>query len=417
MINKIKNKTYNLLRWSEKWMQTDMIYIAKGGFWLTLGQIISSASSFLLAIAFANLLPKETYGIYKYILSVAGILSIPTLSGINTAIIQAVARGYEGTFNRALKTKILWGILGGIASLFLAGYYYYLGNSVLTISFLIAAIFTPFMDSLTLYSAFLNGKKEFKLSTRYNIIIQTVSTLTIIAVLFLTKNIFLLILFYFISYTSSRFISHLLVKKKFVFNDKEDPHTISYGKHLSLVYILGAISLNIDKILVFHYLGAAELAIYTIAVAPPEQIKSLIKTLIVSLTLPKFSEKSTEEIKKTIYNKIVKVIIGVLSVTLFYLAAAPFIYKIFFHEYPESVLYSQFYAISLLAVMFYIPLTILQSQKKTKELYQFNVSTSLIQIALVAIFVIPFGLKGAIVANVLSKFASLAISFILLKRI
>ena len=69
MINFIKEKIYKLLRKSEKWTHTDMIYLAKGGFWLTLGQIISSVSSFALAVAFANFLPKEVYGNYKYIIS------------------------------------------------------------------------------------------------------------------------------------------------------------------------------------------------------------------------------------------------------------------------------------------------------------------------------------------------------------
>ena len=47
MIDKIKNKTYKLLRKSEKYTKTDMVYLTKGGFWLTLGQIISSTSAFL----------------------------------------------------------------------------------------------------------------------------------------------------------------------------------------------------------------------------------------------------------------------------------------------------------------------------------------------------------------------------------
>ncbi len=64
----LRAKICNFLRWSEKYIKTDMIYLVKGGFWLTLGQIISSVSSLLLVIAFANLLPKETYGIYKYFL-------------------------------------------------------------------------------------------------------------------------------------------------------------------------------------------------------------------------------------------------------------------------------------------------------------------------------------------------------------
>ena len=92
MIGKIKTKIYKLLRWSEKYTKTDMVYLAKGASWLTSGQIISSFAIVLLAIAFANLIPRETYGTYKYVISVVGALSIFTLPGINTAVVQAVAR-------------------------------------------------------------------------------------------------------------------------------------------------------------------------------------------------------------------------------------------------------------------------------------------------------------------------------------
>ena len=149
-MSKIKRKIYYLLRKSQKYTKTDMVYLAKGGSWLTFGQIISTIAAFLSALAFANLLPRETYGTYKYILSIVSILTASTLSGINKALFRSIARGREGPFVPALKTKIKWGLLGGLASIVLAGYYYINGNITLTISFLIAAIFLPFMDSLTL---------------------------------------------------------------------------------------------------------------------------------------------------------------------------------------------------------------------------------------------------------------------------
>src|SRR5689334_12787395 len=70
-----------LLRWSERYMKTDMVYLAKGSFWLTLGQVAASASGLLLVIGFANLLPKEVYGTYKLILSLAGIIASFSLTG------------------------------------------------------------------------------------------------------------------------------------------------------------------------------------------------------------------------------------------------------------------------------------------------------------------------------------------------
>ena len=75
-----------------------MMYLAQGGFWIALGHIVNGLLAFSLIVAFANLLSKETYGIYRYILSIAGVLNIFVLSGMGTAISRSVASGNEGAF-------------------------------------------------------------------------------------------------------------------------------------------------------------------------------------------------------------------------------------------------------------------------------------------------------------------------------
>lgn len=81
-MERLKHHTHRALRHSEKYFKTDMVYLAKGGFWLTTGQGVASLASLVLAIAFANLLPKEAYGNYKYILAVVGVLTLFGLTGI-----------------------------------------------------------------------------------------------------------------------------------------------------------------------------------------------------------------------------------------------------------------------------------------------------------------------------------------------
>ena len=400
MIDRIKNKIYKLLRKSEKYTKTDMVYLAKGGFWLTLGQIISSASAFLLAIAFANLLPKETYGEYKYILSILGILSIPTLSGMGTAVVQAVARGYEGSLSSALKIKIRWGLLSSLASLSLAGYYYFNGNTTLTFSFLIASIFLPFFDTLSVYTALLQGKKLFKISSRFRIISKAITTITIILAIFFSKNIIIILTTYLASYTILRLIFLNITFKKHVDNKNEDSSTISYGKHLSLMNVIGTVATQIDKVLVFHYLGATQLAIYAIAIAVPEQIKGILKN-VSSLALPKFAEKKPEEITKTLYKKMLQMFVLLLLIVISYWFLAPFIFNLFFPKYLNSVFYSRIFSISLLLIAFInLPNTYLRSQSKIKVLYKLNFLSSLLQILLLFIFIYLFGLWGVIFARI-----------------
>ena len=106
MIQIFKQKVYGLLKKTEKYTQTDNIYLAKNGFWLVLAKLIVTLSSFLTAVAFANLLTPELYGNYKYIITLVGFLSIFTLKGLHTALSQAVTRGLEGGLHSLFKTKI-----------------------------------------------------------------------------------------------------------------------------------------------------------------------------------------------------------------------------------------------------------------------------------------------------------------------
>lgn len=409
-IEKLKVKTHNFLRWTEQYTKTDMVYLAKGGFWLTLGQGISAISSFLLAIAFANLLPKETYGVYKYILSIAGLLAIPTLNGMNSAIIQATARGFEGSFIPAIKTKIRWGLLGGLFSLILSGYYYSQGNSVLVISFLIAAIFIPFMDSFGAYNALLQGKKLFKTSTQYTILSQLIAISSLIGTLFLTKNLFLIVLAYFTSWTLTRFIFLKITLKKFPPNQNQDPKTISYGKHLSLVGIVITIASYIDRLVLFHYLGATQLAIYSIAIAPPEQIKSIFKNLSI-LTLPKFAQSTKAEIRKTLPYKLFILFALLIGLIIAYTLAAPLLFKILFPKYIESVFYSQMSIFMIIGGMIPVLNSVLLAKQANPEIYKSNIYISVFQIIITLTLGYLFGIIGVITAKISVQIFGLISSF------
>lgn len=398
----LKNKIIKVLRYSEKWTKTDMVYLAHGGFWLVLGQFVSSLAGFFLAIAFANLLPKEVYGQYRFILSIVSILSIPALSGMTTALIQAVARGYEGSIIKGIKTKFKWGLLGGISSVFLALYYFINDNSVLTFSFLIVGLFLPFMESVATLGGLLEGRKLFKQASRFSILRKVTPTLLMLITVFFTNNIILILLSYFAYHTTIRFITFSWLIIKYKPNKKEDPDTISYGKHLSLMGIFNRIAGQIDKILIFHYLGATQLAVYSFALIFPDNIKSLT-TFVGSLAFPKFSKHSASEIKKTIIPKMVKFFIALVPIIIFYILAAPTLFKLFFPEYVGSVVFSQWFALSLLTSPSALSLAALHALRAKRLLYILNTVMPVFQIGILFILIIQFGVGGAIAARIINR--------------
>ncbi|MEK7658891.1 MAG: oligosaccharide flippase family protein [Patescibacteria group bacterium] len=412
---RLKQQIIGILRWIEKYSKTDMVYLASGGFWLALGKIIFNVSGFLLVIAFANFLPKQVYGTYQYVLSVAGILAIPTLSGMNTAIVRSVARGYEGSLLPALKTQLRWGVLGGIAGLIIAGYYFLNNNIALTTSFLIVAVFVPLMNSFMIYEAFWIGKKRFDIQVKYSAIIRIVSTIALIASLLLTKNLIFIFLIYFASYTTLYFIFLQITIKKIPPNAKQDPSVISYGKHLSLIDIVAGVASQLDKILIWYFLGAESLAIYFFAVSPVQQVRAFFKALR-PLTLAKLSQYNNEKSKVTLLKKIVKLFPVIALIIVIYIFLAPYAYQVFFPQYMKSVLYSQLYALSLLSVPQILFIIFLTSQKKTKELYIFYSIFYFTQILLLAILLPLYGMLGAVIALTATQFLNFGILLFLFKK-
>lgn len=413
-MQKIKQKIKDFLIWSQKYTQTDMVYLAKGGFWLTLGKIISAVSSFLLAIAFANLLDPVTYGNYKYILSLVGILGIFSLTGMGTAVTQAVARGLEGSFIKGFKTKLKWGVLGSLIAIGGAIYYWTRGNYTLPIPLLISAAFLPLMQASKIYEGFLAGKKLFNFQVKYSSLSQVFSVGATIGALFLTKNLFWLIAVYFVSHTLLNYSFYLITKREFKPNKKEEPQTLSYGKHLSLIGVISTIGGHLDKILLFTLVGAGTLAVYSFAIVVPDQVRGLLKS-IKALALPKFAGRTEKEIKRNIMKKLWKLFLLTGVIIVAYVMIAPSLYKIFFPKYLSSIPYSQFAILALVSFPTSLITVSFQAKMRKKELHLLNL-VSVVKIALVVSLVPFFGIWGAVIAIVGTKIFRLGLELVLFRK-
>lgn len=419
MLNKLKNSIYKILRWSEKYTKTDMVYLVKGEFWLVSGQIISSATTFLLAIAFANLLPKETYGIYKYVLSIFGILAISNLRGLEAPLSQAIAKNYDGDFLNILKTKIKYGTLGALASLGVAFYYYLNSDNTLAISFLSIAVFLPFFEPFGLYHIYLLAKKKFRQSTIYLSLTQIIATIAMITTLFIVQNIFVIILVYFISWTTLRLTFLTKTLRILPPNKLKEPRTLSYGKHSTLINTMSSVIGSLDSILLFHYMGAIDLAIYTFAISPVIQFSSLFNKLP-TLALPKLAKRSITEINQIFWSRFIFLsIIGILMAGI-YILIAPLAFKIFFPQYLESTLYSQIFSLTIIFTLgqsFIGPaLNSRLTMIPKKLLYLWNVP-GIVFIISAFVLIHSFGIIGIIVSRLVSVMSTTIIGLFIWYKI
>lgn len=405
-MERIKAPVVKFLRYTEQYTKTDMLYLAKGGFWLGIGQVASTGSTFILSVAFANLISPESYGLYKFVLSINSLILITTLSGMDSAVTQTVSRGFDGTMEVGFKEKMKWGVIGSIISIIIAIYYFVNGNNVLAICFGIISFFAPFTESSDIYNSLLWGKKLFNVQSKYNVINIFIILIATSSTLILTKNLYLVLTIYLLALTIPNFFFINKVKAKYIENNNVDYSAINYGKHLSLIGLLSLFVSQLDKILVFHYIGAVNLAIYSLAVAPTDQVKGLLKNLN-SLAMPKFSEKTTEQIKVNVWHKVGILLIIMTLIISAYIVIVPFLFKIFFPKYIESVIYSQVISISLIfAVLSGFLTTILESQKAQKALYKFNIYTNALSIMILIPLVQVYGIWGAVISRSISRIFS-----------
>jgi len=379
-MDKLKEKIKAMIRKSESIFKTDMIYVVKNGSWSAFGQIMSVLVSFLLTYAYAHFLTKESYCDYKFILSITTVIGALSLSGIGTAIIQAIAQGKERVFHDGIKVTLRWGLIVTVASFVMSAYYFFSGNPTVGFALIIFGICAPLSNAYGLYGSLFIGKKDFKKSTLVATLSQIISTLIIICTVIFYPNVLFLVAVSFISTAVISYLFYRYVIRKYPLNDVGDDSMINYGKHLSFMNFFGNLANQLDKILVFHWMGAAQLAVYSFATIIPEQIRNSYKNIF-GIALPKFSGLSGQALKKSILDKTVKLSIISLVIVLAYDIVVPYFFDIFFPKYLSSVWYSQIYMTGLVAIPGMALFgTYFQVLKDTKTLYKMTMIGNIVTI-------------------------------------
>lgn len=379
----------------ERLLRIDLRYALTGGFFLSATQVTSAGVGLALTVAFANLLPIETYGTYRYVLAVYGLFTILALPGMDTAVLQAVSNGKDGTFIEGLKAKLKWSLLGSFAALLYAGYEFSQGSMVTGSIFTIAGLALPLMEAFALFTSFLNGKKLFPVWAAAEISTQIVSAATIITTMFFTKNIVMLVLAYFIPYILCRIVATLYVRR-YRQNNELDAGIFKYGRSLTFFQVITRAIGSIDQIVLYHFLGPAQVAIYSLATAVPNRVQSVFR-ITGSLAFPKFANRDPQEIARSLPRKMLIFVLGILVVCAVYILLAPLMFSIVFPKYLPSLAFSQvaiFYTLSSITYPFG---SYLFAHKKVKDNYILAVSSFIVKILCLVTFVPLLGIWGAII--------------------
>ncbi len=407
----MKTRFISFLRYTERHTKTDMVYLVGQSGWLLIGQTVIFSSSFLLAYVFGNYLEPADYGLYKFVLAVATLATITTVTGMGTALAKSVAEGYQVSILKLLKIRVLFGLIGTIILFGVAVYYLSLGNTLLALMFALTAIWIPFYESLSDYQFILQGKKDFRTQTKYRIIQRLALTLAVISSILLTSNIIAItFVFFSCSALSHLFGVYYTLRKYPTSDDSLTPYQaiISYGKNLSLMNIFLISANQLDKIIMFKLLGSAQLAVYFFAIAIPQELNGVLGN-INSVAFPKLVNKESYEFKVALVKKIVVFTLFLFIPVLLYILIAPYLFETFFPKYLGAIFISQLY----IGTILFIPASLIwhyfYAVNHKKALRVGTFTGPFILIVGMLLLVPYFSLVGAVLANYARSIADLMI--------
>ncbi len=403
----------------QKKFNFDAHYFLKGGFWLTLTQAIVVLAGIVTTSLFAHYLSETDYGIYRYLIGLAILFSSFSLTGLGQSILQTAAKKYYRFYQETIRLNFLYSLSIAFISLGGAIYYFINENIILSLGCILIAIFQPIISGFQNTQAFLQGSRRFREATIAQGIKVIAVSLLSIGTLFFTENIVVLLLVYLGSNSLVNIIFHIIYRPK---QAEDTPEEISlqyvaYAKSTSVRNIISSISNRLDTVLIFTQLGAAELAVYTIATIIPEQIKGSFKNLA-SLLLPKYAKhEDAAVLKRSVPKRSVQLFLLLLTVTILYIIAAPYMYELLFPKYQNAVLLSQITALAFPTFVLYIPYSILQSRLAESELHKITLYSSVFQVVTIFGFIFLFGLMGAIIAKLTYRIFYLIVVYSYFKKL
>lgn len=384
-------------------LNIDVHYFVKSGFWTYFGYGGSVLLRMILLVIFARFADKGFYGEYQFVSTVLWVLVLFSMPGMDTSIVQSVARGYESSLISGTRAKLRWSLLGSAALVCVSLYFKYVSPRPFWNVFLALVVFFPLWSAGSTIMAYYRGKEQFDKAAFYEIFVGILTTIASIVAFLLTKSLLVI----FVASTIIGILVFEIMYSRLLCRIKPlpvDEHVVSYGRHVTFMTAINFVAPYADRFAITYIAGYEGLAVYSIATSIPMTL-SFCGKLLSTLLLPKLSrghDSHVHSIKKLFwwFSLAALIMTGVVILLMPWLI--PFLFS---DEYVEAVRYSQ---AALLYLVFFIPTSVLysvfQGKKAVKLLYAYNLGIGITDLALLAVMVPLYGIWGAILTKVILGF-------------
>lgn len=358
--------------------------------------ILSLATTYYLVRA----LSKDSYGEYHFILTCVGILTVFSLQGLNDSIMQAIARGFAGTYRKAVPIAFLGSFAGSAFLAGMAGWNFIQGRNELAWGFIIAALLFPFTQGLTQWRSVNIGSENFlayflhnsaSMLLMYPLMIYAAMTLpgTFLPPLALMLGIPAL------QNVALTGLNYLKIRAE---GAPVEEGSIAYGVKTTFYSALGTVAMHIDKLLLFYFLTPSALATYVVAERVSELFRSIIPDSSTVL-IARFAKAGSYTSRMDRYLKLCVVLFGAAVIALAF-TALPWMITFFFGaNYGDAIPYAQALLCSVaIGNLATLQFRFIRSRIDSESFRNITVLTSVGRI-IASVSLIPWlGITGAVIS-------------------
>ncbi len=389
------------------------------GFFLVFGlRMVQMGLGFAATFFLARCLSVDQYGQYNFVIGAIGVLSVFSLTEMNNAVMQSVARGYYGTYKSAILKTFQFSTIASVILWGMSAYYCLIkGDLYLALGLLIAGACFPFYRGLIQWKSLRVAEHKFKELAR----IEGMNSITtnvaiVVAVLWVPEHLLPPLLCFLIIPACRNVLTTLIDIRNIPQESKSESGSMEYGLKSSLIGSLSQLSVDLDRIILFFFLSPAAVAMFSAADRISDIFKSLTQDLA-GVMAPKLARQQEYSSNLDKLFMLYSLVLGV-GLILFCFTLLPQVFVIIFTEkYTEAIPYAQALLCSNVIGNFAIlRFRYVRSQMDIKNYKNVTIGAAIVRILSLLILVPFFGVWGAIAATFIYRITTSVLINNLIKR-
>lgn len=365
---------------------------------------------FVSTILFARMLTPAEYGQYSFVLATSMLLNFLALPGMQTAIAQAAAQGFDGVLGAATRARVRFGLAGTLLLLAIAAGTWRSHGPQVAAGFVMAAIVFPVTHAVDGYWHHLTGRQLFEQMARWRLAQMVVPTVATWLALALTRQFIWALAAGFVSSAILNLWCYRQTQRRFCRNREVKPGALGFGSRLSVLGVLKSVEARVDHVMLGTFLPAEQLGWFNMGDRISDAALKTPWTIVSQMLFPRLAEVSEAEARRrtVVWGTYLVVIFWGLF-ALFWLLAPVVLPWLLGPAHRESVRLSQWLAlIAAGSVPWSVFEVYAHARAAERSLWISRMVVTVTHLATLPIFLSRWGVTGVLLSIAVSRVACIA---------